>query len=246
MQEISTIGIVFFRQLEQLEWNILVCCVFWIVLPNCLGDKRLRCLGGKFLCCVNASAPASTWMVIYAISSTPFQWYVQWDCSVFFSVVMWHWHPLWFGSLIDSPAPFVIMQTPWLAQWSSVVVLNFSYRSEFDALFLCGCHVRLHVVGFIFEWSSCLSLSWLWWPTACFFVITVCLGNSLRGRVCLRVVVSFVVFMVVAFVFAWSRSHLDELVSWLPKPILMLLEGSAAWGWRCSGVALLEGGAAWG
>ena len=117
--------------------------------------------------------------------------------------VMWHWHPLWFGSLIDSPAPFVIMQTPWLAQWSSVVVLNFSYRSEFDALFLCGCCVRLHVVGFIFEWSSCLSLSWLWWPTACFFVITVCLGNSLRGRVCLRVVVLFVVFMVVAFVFAW-------------------------------------------
>jgi hypothetical protein len=70
----------------------------------------------------------------------------------------------------------------------------------------CGCDGRRH---------ASLSLLYAW-------------GIFLRGRVCLRVVVLFVVFMVVAFVFAWSRSHLDELVSWLPKPILMLLEGSAA------------------
>jgi hypothetical protein len=31
---------------------------------------------------------------------------------------------LWFGSLLNSPAPFVMMQSPWLAQWSGVVVLN--------------------------------------------------------------------------------------------------------------------------
>jgi hypothetical protein len=66
-----------------------------------------------------------------------------------------------------------------------------------------------------------------------------------RFCVYLRVVVSFVV-LVFVFVFAGSRSQMDKLVSWLPKPILMLFEGGAAWGWRCSGVALLEGGAAWG
>ena len=55
---------------------------------------------------------------------------------------------------------------------------------------------------------------------------------------------AFVILMVVTFVFVWSWSQMDELVSWLPKPILVLLEGGAAWGWRCSGVALLEGSAA--
>ena len=59
-------------------------------------------------------------------------------------------------------------------------------------------------------------------------------------------VLSFVVFNVIMYVFAWSQSQLDELASWLPKPILVLLEGGTAWGWRCLGVALLEGGAAWG
>jgi hypothetical protein len=66
-----------------------------------------------------------------------------------------------------------------------------------------------------------------------------------RVCVCLRVVVSFIV-LVFVFVFAGSRSQMDKLVSWLPKPILMLLEGGAARGWRFSGVALLEGGASWG
>jgi hypothetical protein len=40
--------------------------------------------------------------------------------------------------------------------------------------------------------------------------------------------VLFVVFVVITFVFAWWRSQMDELVSWLPKPILVLLEGGAA------------------
>ena len=48
----------------------MLCCVFWLVSPKCLGGKWLRCLGGKFLHRVNASIPASTWMVRYAISST--------------------------------------------------------------------------------------------------------------------------------------------------------------------------------
>jgi hypothetical protein len=43
-----------------------------------------------------------------------------------------------------------------------------------------------------------------------------------------RVVVSFVVFVVVTFVFAWLQSQLDERVIWLPKPIFVLLEGGAA------------------
>jgi hypothetical protein len=138
----------------------MMCCVFWLVSLKCLGGK---CLGGKFLRCVNASAPASTWMVRYAISSTPFWWHVRWDCSASLSVVMWHWHPLWFGRLLDSPAPFVMMQSPWLARWSGVFMLSFSYRSEFDASFLCGCRVCLRVVGFVFAWSSCSPLSWLWY-----------------------------------------------------------------------------------
>ena len=65
-------------------------------------------------------------------------------------------------------------------------------------------------------------------------------GSSLCGRlvrrfcgrhVCLRVVTesngSFVVFVVLAFVFAWSWCQMD-VVSWLPKQILGLLEGGAA------------------
>ena len=61
-------------------------------------------------------------------------------------------------------------------------------------------------------------------------------------------VLSFVVFNVIMYVFAWSQSQLDELASWLPKPILVLLEGvlledGAAWGWHCLREVLLEGGA---
>ena len=76
------------------------------------------------------------------------------------------------------------------------------------------------------------------------FVIFVVVTLSLRGRIRLCMGILFVVIVVVTFVFAWLRSQMDELVSWLPKPILVLLEGGAAWGWRCSGVALLEGSAA--
>ncbi len=65
-------------------------------------------LGGKFLCCVNAIAPASMWMVRYVISSTPFWWHVQCDCPALLSIVL-HWHPLWFGKLPNLPAPFVMM-----------------------------------------------------------------------------------------------------------------------------------------
>ncbi len=75
------------------------------------------CLGGKFLCRVNASASASTWMVRYAISSTPFWWHVQCDCPALLSIVL-HWHPLWFGKLPNSPAPFVMML---LSCWCWVV-----------------------------------------------------------------------------------------------------------------------------
>ena len=63
--------------------------------------------------------------------------------------------------------------------------------------------------------------------------------SSLRGRlvcrfrgrhVCLHVVAesngSFIVLVVVAFVFAWSRSQMD-VVSRLPKPVLVLLDGGA-------------------
>ena len=193
----------------------MLCCVFWLFSPKCLGGK---CLSGKCLHCVNASAPASTWMVRYAISSTPFWWHVRCDCSVLLFVIMWHWHPLWFGSLLDSPAPFVMMQAPWFARWSGFAVLNFC------------------VVGFIFAWASHSSFS--------FLCLSLCgrLVHCFLVRVPLRVVVSFVVFVFV-FIFARSQSQIDEWVSWLPKPILVLLEGGAAWGWRFSGVALLEVGA---
>ncbi len=48
-------------------------CVL-LISPKWLGGK---CLGSKFLHRVNASAPASTWMVRYAISSTQPQ--PQWE-----------------------------------------------------------------------------------------------------------------------------------------------------------------------
>ena len=120
----------------------MLCCVFWLVSPKCLGGK---CLGGKFLHRVNASALASTRMVRYAISSTPFWWHVRCDCSVLLFVIMWHWHPLWFGSLLDSPAPFVMMQAPWFAWWSGVAVLNF-----------CGSgHLRVGVSFVVFLFRVC-------------------------------------------------------------------------------------------
>ena len=170
----------------------MLCCVFWLVSLKCLGGK---CLGGKFLHRVNARVPASTWMVRYATSSTPFGWHVRCDCSALLFIIMWHWHLLWFGSLLDSPAPFVMMQMPWLYWWSGVVVLNFSYRSEFDTLFLC-------VVSFVFVWSGSSSCG--------HFICRVCVS------VCLRVGILFVVFLLV-FVFVRLRSQmLDECVSWLP------------------------------
>ena len=46
----------------------MLCCVFWLVSPKCLGGK---CLSGKCLHCVNASAPASTWMVRYSLNDHP-------------------------------------------------------------------------------------------------------------------------------------------------------------------------------
>ncbi len=161
----------------------MLCCVFWLVSPKCLGGK---CLGGKFLCHVNVSALASTWMVRYAISSTPFWLHVRCDCSALLSIVMWHWHPLWFGSLLDLPTPFVMMQTPWLAWQSDVVVLNFSYRSEF-----------------VFTWAS--RSSFLWSSRL-----------SLRGHVCLRVGIWFVVFCgfhVCLCVVAESNGWISELVA---------------------------------
>ena len=65
-------------------------------------------LGGKSQRQVNAIAPASTWMVRYVISSTPFRWHVRCDCPALLSIVL-HWHPLWFGKLPNLPAPFVLL-----------------------------------------------------------------------------------------------------------------------------------------
>jgi len=70
------------------------------------------------------------------------------------------------------------------------------------------------VVAFVFVWSSSSLRGCL---VCCFCV-----------RVHLLMGVLFVVFVVITFVFAWWRSQMDELVSWLPKPILVLLEGGAA------------------
>ncbi len=76
----------------------------------CLAEmsRQQVCLGGKFLCRVNAIAPASTWMVRYVISNTPFWWHVQCDCPALLSIEL-HWHPLWFCKLPNLPAPFVMM-----------------------------------------------------------------------------------------------------------------------------------------
>ncbi len=81
-------------------------------------SRRQVHLGGKFWCRVNASAPAFTWMVRYTISSTPFWWHVHCDCPALLSIVL-HWHPLWFGKLPNSPAPFVMML---LSCWCCMVM----------------------------------------------------------------------------------------------------------------------------
>jgi hypothetical protein len=232
----------------------MLCCVFWLVLPKCLGGKRLRCLGSKFLHRVNASAPASMWMVRYAISSTPFQRHIQWDCSALLSVVMCYLegaarselagtparanlfstklsgaegvvgtplkgiqqpssfppHPLiviairsisfhlWVGSLLNLPTLFVMMQSSWLAPWSGVVVLNFSWVWCFVFVWLscgrlvccfCGCHICLRVVAESTGWTSDLvaktniRVAWGW---RCLRMALLGVGTA-WGRRCLRV-----------------------------------------------------------
>jgi hypothetical protein len=71
--------------------------------------------------------------------------------------------------------------------------------------------------------------SMIWCCHVCVRLCVVVLFVVRHFCVCvrLRVVVSFVV-LVFLFVFARLRSQMDELVRWLPKPILMLLEGGAA------------------
>ena len=88
------------------------------------------------------------------------------------------------------------------------------------------------VVTFVFASSrSQICLSFLWLSRLSSRGRGVKFVRRFRGRnVCLRVVAesnSFVVFVVVTFVFAWLRSQMD-VVSWLHKPILVLLEGGAA------------------
>ena len=120
-------------------------------------------------------------------------------------------------------APFVVWQSPWFANTLSD-----------DADPMIGLTI----------WCCCVEFLLLVWVCLCVgvsFVIFVVVTLSLRGRIRLCMGILFVVIVVVTFVFAWLRSQMDELVSWLPKPILVLQEGGAAWGWRCSGVALLEG-----
>ena len=216
----------------------MLCCVFWLVSPKCLGGK---CLGSKFLHRVNASAPASTWMVRYAISSTPFWWHVWCDCSASLFCSVWLFR-LAFRNYV-ALAPFVVWFASTLCDDAVAMIGSMIWCFRVEFLFL----LSVWVWCFVFVWSSRSLLSWLWWLRACFFIVAVCLGNSLRGWVHLCLVLLFVVFwFVFVFVFARSRSQIDEWVIWLPKPILVLLEGGAAWGWRFSGVALLEGGAALG
>ena len=85
-----------------------------------------------------------------------------------------------------------------------------------------GASFVVFVFVFVFVWASRLSY--------CFSSTSS--GGRLvcrfRVRVCLCVV----------------QSQIDEWVSWLPKPIHVLLEGGASWGWRCLREALLWGGAA--
>ena len=88
------------------------------------------------------------WIVRYAISSTPFQWHVRCDCSALLFVVMWHWHPFWFGSILDSPALFVMMD----AMIGSMI---WCCRVEFLLSIWVWCFV------FVWLWESYLSFSFL-------------------------------------------------------------------------------------
>ncbi len=118
---------------ERITWLCCVVC-FGLSRQNVSGAS----LGGKYLRHVNAIAPASMWMIRYAISSTPFWWHVQCACPALLSIVL-HWHPLWFGKLPNLPAPFVMML---LSCWCFASPLD--PISRLPWLSGCGCAVWLN------------------------------------------------------------------------------------------------------
>ena len=141
-------------------------------------------------------------------------------------------------------APFVVGQAPWFA---STLFWWCSRHDWLDGLvFSCwisliGLSLMLRfcvVVAFVFAWlGSSLRGHLVRCYPGCDGQLHASSDSFSQGHLVRR-------FVVVAFVFAWSWSQLDEWVSWLPKTILMLLEGGAARGWRCLREALLEGGTA--
>jgi hypothetical protein len=60
-------------------------------------------------------------------------------------------------------------------------------------------------------WSSRSLLSWLWWLRACFFIVAVCLGNSLRGWVHLCSIVDFLCGT------WWDRQSLFRVKTCFPR-----------------------------
>ena len=99
-------------------------------------------LGGKYLRRVNAIAPASTWMVRYAISSTPFWWHVRCDCPALLSIVL-HWHPLWFGKLPNLQAPFVLLHRPLLSRLVGLTARRFTWIDD-----------PQNIVDYVDRWST--------------------------------------------------------------------------------------------
>jgi hypothetical protein len=104
--------------------DYVVLCVLARLAEMSRRQVSAASLGSKCLRRVNAITPASTWMVRYAISSTPFQWHVRCDCPALLSIVL-HWHPLWFGKLANLPAPFVLLHRSSLSQLVGLTARRF-------------------------------------------------------------------------------------------------------------------------
>ncbi len=140
---------------------------------------------------------------------------------------------MWFFCLVFRNyvvlALFVVWQSPWFASslcddaGAMICSMIWCCRVEF----LCGrVHLRVgisfvvFVFVFVIVWASCLLF--------CFSCTSSCGRLVCCFRVCVRLCV--------------VQSQIDEWVSWLLKPILVLLEGGASRGWRCLRDGLLWGG----
>ena len=165
-----------------MSWSpdYVVLCVL-LISPKCLGGK---CLGSKFLHRVNASAPASTWMVRYVISSTPFRWHVRCDCSASLFCLVWLFR-LAFGTLCGLAVSLICQHPLW---WC--------------------CFLSVWVWCFVFVWLGESFAGWKRWSVSLFIVDVVVVAFAGTKRSLGRSVTVYLVECVLAWFLAEFVFHL--------------------------------------